>query len=582
MPHSPVLAVALLALALGAPLCAQEGAQKSVRKSRTIAGQVIDAAGKPAAGVTVKLVSGPYPGLPKVLHEFLPPRGPAFEVVTKTDDRGRFRITAKNRHTIGLHARRGDGEATEMSAVAVPVLPGDYRVLKLNKAATVSGVVSGVASGVASEDEDDQPIAGAKVHCWMGRMLPKKGITAGPERDLSIHPGTAVEGIVLGPDGKPVAGALLQDPYWPLDTARTNTKGRFKLALQRNRFWIHIFHPQLAHSVDYTRQVVRPMGLGRRAAKKAPDKDGKKAAQLRTLRLRTGARLKARVLGPGGRPLARARVVLAGMGKQLRNSSFLQKIVAWPWQLDEGGMLDVSCMHPGGVTYAYVEVDGEFVALFSGDVGRRTDLGDVKLRHQGALHGTVHLPSRMPAQGARVLLRRRFDRKPSSLRNASFVLPFLEVAADRAGRFQIAGLRPGAYDLAVDVRNHFPYVTKVHVSDDGKPVRIALQEGQTMRGMLVDADNKPVPHRGVRVYMQDNRVASTYRWLGFSMFQPVTDKHGRFVFHGLPKNRTFRINAYFILNGQTFRSNWIQNIAANADELELVLTTSMPQVAGGR
>ncbi|MHC4513219.1 MAG: hypothetical protein ACYTGW_08135 [Planctomycetota bacterium] len=608
--HQFLLAVALLGLVLEAPLCAQKAAQRS----RPIAGQVVDATGTPQAGVTVKLVSGPYPGLPKALHEFLPPRGPAFEVVARTDAQGRFRIVARNRHTIALCALRGQGEATEMSAVVVPVSPGDYRVLKLSKAATIRGVVR--------DSEEDEPLTGAKVHGWFladaasgfavgveadtdkdgryalhvpsgsdvtvsasfeGRIVPKTVVTPGTERDLSLHPGKVVEGIVQGPDGKPVAGALLQDPYLPVSATRTDADGRFKLALQQNRYWIHIAHPQLAHSVDYTRQVPRPMGLGVRPAKKKDkEEEQRKAAQVRTLRLQKGGQLKARLLGPGGRPLARARVVLAGMGKQLRNKSFLQKIVAWQHQLDENGVLDVSCMHRGAAAYAYVEWDGEFVALFSDSVGRDTDLGDVKLPHEGGLRGTVHLPSRMPVQGARVLFRRRFEKKPSGLRNSSFALPFLEVPTDRAGRFQIAGLRPGAYDLAVDVRNHFPHITAVHVSADGKPARIVLQKGNTISGQLVDADNEPVPHRGVRVYMQNNRAANTYQRLGFSVFQPVTDKHGRFVFHGLPKNQKFRINAYFILNGQRFRSNWIQNIAADAEDLELVLTTSMPQVAGGR
>ncbi|MEE9126835.1 MAG: carboxypeptidase-like regulatory domain-containing protein, partial [Planctomycetota bacterium] len=93
-----LITVALLGLVSAAPLCAQKQQAHKPQKRKAIAGQVMDAEGKPAAGVTVKLSSGPYPGLPKVVHDFLPHRGPAFEVVTRTNDRGRFRITAPNRH----------------------------------------------------------------------------------------------------------------------------------------------------------------------------------------------------------------------------------------------------------------------------------------------------------------------------------------------------------------------------------------------------------------------------------------------------------------------------------------------------
>ena len=113
-------------------------------------------------------------------------------------------------------------------------------------------------------------------------------------------------------------------------------------------------------------------------------------------------------------------------------------------------------------------------------------------------------------------------------------------------------------------------------------VRFVLGAGKTIRGRLVDADNQPVPHRAVRLYLQDHRVANTYRQLGFSAFQPVTDKDGRFVFHGLPEDQKFRLHAYFTVDGQTFRSNYIQNITAGAGELELVLTTTVPQRARGR
>ncbi|MEE9127242.1 MAG: carboxypeptidase-like regulatory domain-containing protein, partial [Planctomycetota bacterium] len=568
------------------------------------------------------LSSGPYPGLPKVVHDFLPHRGPAFEVVTRTDDRGRFRITAPNRHTIALYAQRGEGAATEMSAITVPVLPGDYRVLKLAKAAEVSGVVrnagedepiagarvygrilldvgSGVATstvsgagsgfylGVETESDKDGSYAlrvpaGCTVELtagFGGRLMLKKQVTPGPERDLLFPAGTAVEAFVLGPGGKPVAGALLQDPYYQAGTARTDANGKFKLVLPRNRYWIHVYHPQFGHGVDYANPRQNVLRLGGRAPAKA-EKEKKK--KVHVLKLRRGKRLKARILGAYGQPLARARVVLAGMPRQLRNNGVFHKIVAWASQLDENGILDTSCWPRGFLAYVYVEMDGQFVVVFGGDVGKGIDLGDVKLPHQHRLHGTVHLPSRMPVAGARLLVRRQFDKELANLRNSSAVLPFLEVPTDRAGRFQLAGLRPGAYDLAVVIRNHFPFIRRVQVDQEDEPIRIVVPKGKSVSGTLLDANDKPVPHRPVRLYIQNYQAANKYRRLGFSMFQPITDKDGRFAFHGLPDKQILRINAYFKIDGEVYRSGYLQNVHVDTEDLEVVLTTSLRRVAVGK
>lgn len=606
--------VVLTGLGLAGLLPAQPTARSE--KGRVIAGQVLDDAGKPVAGATVKLVSGPYPGLPAVIHDFLPRRVPASEAVARADESGRFRITVRDRHMICLYAEDGTDHARRMSAPIVPVLPGDYRVLTLRKAVAVRGVVRGLASGAA----EDKPITGATVHgsiqtappsgftvasftlgvqavtgkdgayrLWVpagcsvtleaesaGYEAQKAVITPGPDHDLVLGAGRVLKGVAQGPDGKPVAGALLQDPYLPRCRTRTDAAGRFELVLSRNRYWVHVAHPQLAHGVDYTRQASRV-----RRPKAAGNSDRQQPARI--LRLRKGTRLRARILGPGGRPLPRARVVLAGMPRRLSHrSGSLSKIVAWPCRLDQAGILDVSCLYQGYVAYAWVEVDGEFVELFSGDVGGGIDFGDVKLPLSGTVSGIVQLPSRMPAAGARVLFRRRFDNPPANLRNMQIPLPFQEAVADRGGRFRLDGVRPGTYDLAVVVANHFPRLIRAKVASKEQTLRITLPQGKTLQGTLVDSDNRPVPHRPIRIFMQNARAQLTHRRFGFQWFEPITDNNGRFAYHGLPDGEMYRVYVYFRVDGQTYRGNPIQNIEPGARNLELMLTTPMPSVGVGR
>jgi len=570
----------------------------------TIAGQVLDADGSPVAGATVRLVSGPYPGLPELLHDFLPWRGPAFEATAKTDDSGRFRILASNRYMICLCAEHRASGTIRMSAPIVPVMPGDYRILTLRKAVAVTGVVRG--------SRDDKPIAGADVlgsiqtapssgfaaegftlgvrtvtdkngayRLWVprgsslgleawsgGHYVQKAPVTAGPGQDFVLGAGNVIEGVVQGPDGKPAANAVVQDPYLPRCRTVTNTDGTFRLLLGANRYWLHVAHPQLAHGVDYDQRAVR-------LARGAAGRDGARAKP-RVLRLQKGTSLKARVVGPEGRPLGGATVVLAGIPKRLNGNGMLGKVVAWPARLDEAGALNTSCTYPGYLAYAWVELHGEFVLLFGDDVGSGIDLGDVRLPLAGRLSGTVQLPSRMPAAGARVLLRRRFDNQPQILRSVRLPLPFHEVATDRAGRFRIDGLRPGKYDVAVVAPNHFPHLLQAKVSTDDQRLRIAMPPGKTMRGVLVDSNDQPVPHRPIRIYLHNDQAQNTYRQLGFQMFEPITDEHGRFAYHGLPGEHKYRVYVYFRVDNQLYRGIAIPNVDADAQDVRLSLTTPGP------
>ena len=166
------------------------------------------------------------------------------------------------------------------------------------------------------------------------------------------------------------------------------------------------------------------------------------------------------------------------------------------------------------------------------------------------------------------------------MRNYPMTLPFVEVITDRAGRFAAAGLPPGKYELAVDARDHFPLLKTVKVEAGSEPLLLELPQGKTLRGTFTDMDDKPVAYRHILIYLQQYQRTYAYRRFGFTSFKVMTDKRGHFAFHGLPEGELFRVYASFRIDGQSYRTNNLQNLEADADDVDLVLNGTLPEGKG--
>ncbi len=166
------------------------------------------------------------------------------------------------------------------------------------------------------------------------------------------------------------------------------------------------------------------------------------------------------------------------------------------------------------------------------------------------------------------------------MRNYAVALPFVEVITDRAGRFSAEDLRPGRYELAVDARDHFPLLKTVQVKTGLEPLGLDLPQGKTLSGTFTDSDDKPVTYRHILIYQQNYQRSYAYRRFGLSTFKVMTDKRGRFAFHGLPEGELFRVNANFQIDGQRYRTNTLQNVEADADDVDLVLNGTLPEGKG--
>ncbi len=578
-------------------------------QSRAIAGQVQGPDGKPVAGATVRLISRPYPGLPAAVQRALPPRAPGFSTQALTNKRGEFRLEPKDHHGIGLYAVDAAGD---MSQLWAPVLSGDYHILRLAPAARVRGTVTdgnkpaagmvfveimadtargraqqfqlSIVRSVKTEADGSYEVlvpagCGATVLASSrGRYTHRRQLTAGEIKagrrwNLSVD-GNVLRGQVLGPDARPLGGVLVRDPFWSGTQTRTRPDGWFELATHRNYNWVHVVSNRHAHVVYYIRPTPK-VRLPRRAARTDIPK-------LKKIKLRPGRRLRARVRGPGNKPLANARLVLAGMPQRVGPAGFGGlRLVQWQHRLDDSGGLDISCMPQGHLTYVFVEVAGEFVPLFEGRLDKGMDLGEVHLPYASTLEAVLRLPDRTPARHVRVLLRRQVDLE---MRERGQILPFLELITDRAGRLHQAGLRAGTYEVLVDIRGRMPFYTQVTLGIGDGVQQIDVPAGWRLRGQLVDEDGGPVPNGTVRLSAGQALRFEYLTRFGYSHASARTDKDGRFVFRGLPKDVTFQATASAMLARKVFTTrSWTVVDSENAgDEIELVLNGSLLKALGRR
>ena len=148
----------------------------------------------------------------------------------------------------------------------------------------------------------------------------------------------------------------------------------------------------------------------------------------------------------------------------------------------------------------------------------------ITLEHACALSGRVVGSDGKAVAEARVAL--GGSGKPSPVADDE-VVP--TCYTDAAGRFRIAGLRPGTGLLAVRFEAHAPALLTVDVGPDTPPVEVQLTDGEVLRGRVVDEEGRPI--QGVRVSFNEwnGADASLIRYID------DTDGEGRHVWNHAPR-----------------------------------------------
>lgn len=155
---------------------------------------------------------------------------------------------------------------------------------------------------------------------------------------------------------------------------------------------------------------------------------------------------------------------------------------------------------------------------------------DFSLVPGGVIEGVVRdARTKEPIAGARVDARR----------DGGGGITFAEAGRYRAqsgadGRFRLAGLRPGAYELVAREKKRVttePVVVGIGVAEQVTDVELLLGTGLVLSGIVVDQNDKPVPKVNVSLNGDGPGIAEE------------SDDKGEFAFVGLPPGHYFLIPA---------------------------------------
>jgi RNA polymerase sigma factor (sigma-70 family) len=369
----------------------------------------------------------------------------------------------------------------------------------------VAGVVAlAVSAGPGGRRALGGPVTGDSSSLAIPRFLALAATTAGVPA-----PASAIDGIVFGPDGKPVAGAVVtaraamqltpgrmtyrtESPL-PDAQALSGQDGRFHLAdLPPGRYAIGAAHP--AHAGAFLLDVAAPV------------------ASRIELRLGTsGTVFIGRVSDEGGGPIPGARVIMRG-----RSATFAALTT-------EAGDYRLVLPEPGF----------DLVASASGyapaaNISQRFDAGqrrDFRLSPAARVVGHVTAAGH-PAAGVTVRLMPVNNGPPDHWERRA--------VTDHEGRFVIAELPPVQFRLLV---RHERLVARARTlvslrAGGQEAVELALEPGVTLRGTIRDTAGKVVPGAGLAV--TEAQGMETARG---ALAEGYADAKGAFVIDALPPSK---------------------------------------------
>ncbi|HEX5054147.1 MAG TPA: carboxypeptidase-like regulatory domain-containing protein [Planctomycetota bacterium] len=513
-------------------------------QQHAIAGIVRTRAGDPTAAAVVVLRSRLHPELPGLVGHTLGDAG-LDETTVPVGADGRFRVQPPHPGPFELAARSTAGP--DCSAPAFPVMAGAFVELQLAEPVSVAGTVRDAdgrplaatavtlrpqsttwtrlagyrlpeARGTCTTDAQgrfrlplpDSYLRGPRWEAFVVPDFPTSGLwprqdnvllrpTAACARlDLSLVAPRCERGVVLDPDGEPLAGATVFARTAPHRAVASDAAGNFAVPA-RSRLDV----------------VVLAAGC---AVATLPARPGDQAPAVDSVRLRRGALVRARLVDGGHRPLTRAAVLwsmpLAG-GPPLEFSTTTD---------DEG---NVAFDRAGAdlTVLGFVARGGVFEPFVRAAPAADLDLGEVRLPASRQLRGQVLTSDGTPLPDARVAV---LPQNP--LRDEPATVTY----TDHGGRYAFASLPPGPLDVFAEASMLGLGATTVN--GDAAAADLRLSAGGVVAGDVVDGEGNPVASAwltlvrtgGVRDGFAPGPSPTMTCVAGHS------DAQGRFTFRGLP------------------------------------------------
>ncbi len=113
------------------------------------------------------------------------------------------------------------------------------------------------------------------------------------------------------------------------------------------------------------------------------------------------------------------------------------------------------------------------------------------------------------------------------------------------GRYEVAGLRPGAYSLSVQVAGHQPRRIEVEVPEAGRQLDVALLPNEVLYEGTVEDPIGAVEGARVRAHIRGNEIDTT-----------ITDAEGRFTLALIPESHTLTITHPSYLAAGPIHLDW--------------------------